>query len=58
MTGGDQFTTKQFIFKLESLGILHYAEEYIADNSNKLWADDGRALNDMLPFFDTYLQFE
>ena len=44
--------------KLENLGIEHYAEEYIGNHGNKLWTDDGRALNDMLPFFDTYLKFE
>ena len=37
--------------KLEDLGISHYAEEYIGNHGNKLWTDDGRALNDMLPFF-------
>jgi hypothetical protein len=36
----------------------HYAEEYIGTHGNKLWTDDGRALNDMLPFFNTYLAFE
>ena len=47
-----------FSQKLETLGINHYAEEYIGNHGNKLWTDDGRALNDMLPFFDTYLKFE
>ena len=51
-------TCRMFSQKLESLGINHYAEEYIGTHSNKLWTDDGRALNDMLPFFDTYLKFE
>ncbi len=51
-------TSLLFSKKLENLGINHYAEEYIGDHVNKLWTDDGRALNDMLPFFDTYLQFE
>jgi len=51
-------TCKIFSQKLENLGIEHYAEEYIGNHSNKLWTDDGRALNDMLPFFDTYLNFE
>ncbi len=44
--------------KLENLGIEHLAEEYIGSHGNKLWTDDGRALNDMLPFFDSYLKFE
>ncbi|MRI02489.1 esterase family protein [Kriegella sp. EG-1] len=50
-------TCLEFSKKLEALGIKHYAEIYIGDHSNKLWTDDGRALNDMLPFFDTYLTF-
>jgi pimeloyl-ACP methyl ester carboxylesterase len=49
---------KIFSQKLENLGINHYAEEYIGTHGNKLWTDDGRALNDMLPFFNTYLKFE
>ena len=49
---------KNFSQMLENLGIEHYAEEYIGTHINKLWTDDGRALNDMLPFFDTYLKFE
>jgi enterochelin esterase-like enzyme len=51
-------TCRMFSQKLESLGINHYAEEYIGDHGNKLWTDDGRALNDMLPFFNTYLKFQ
>lgn len=51
-------TCRMFSEKLESLGINHYAEEYIGTHTNKLWTEDGRALNDMLPFFDTYLKFE
>lgn len=44
--------------RLENLGINHYAEIYVGDHGNKLWTDDGRALNDMLPFFNTYLEFK
>ena len=51
-------TCQMFSQKLENIGINHYAEEYIGTHSNKLWTDDGRALNDMLPFFNTYLKFE
>lgn len=50
-------TSLEFSKKLENLGIEHFAEIYIGDHSNKLWTDDGRALNDMLPFFNTYLNF-
>ena len=51
-------TCMMFSQKLENLGIYHYAEEYIGTHGNKLWTEDGRALNDMLPFFDTYLVFD
>lgn len=51
-------TCRIFSQKLENLGVRHYAEEYIGTHSNKLWTDDGRALNDMFPFFNTYLKFK
>jgi len=44
--------------KLENLGIAHFAEEYIGDHGNKIWTNDGRVLNDLLPFFNDYLKFE
>ena len=44
--------------RLENLGINHYAEEYIGDHGNKIWTKDGRVLNDMLPFFNDYLNFK
>jgi enterochelin esterase-like enzyme len=44
--------------RLENLGITHFAEEYIGDHNNKIWAKDGRVLNDLLPFFNDYLDFE
>jgi predicted alpha/beta superfamily hydrolase len=50
-------TCRIFSQKLENLGVKHYAEEYIGTHGNKIWTDDGRALNEMLPFFDTYLNF-
>ncbi|MEY4384077.1 MAG: hypothetical protein RI995_1619 [Bacteroidota bacterium] len=43
--------------RLENLGINHFAEEYIGDHGNKIWTDDGRVLNDLLPFFNDYLIF-
>ncbi|MEO9891353.1 alpha/beta hydrolase-fold protein [Aurantibacter sp.] len=49
---------KTFSQKLENLGIEHLAEEYIGTHGNKIWTEDGRVLNDMLPFFDTYLTFK
>jgi S-formylglutathione hydrolase FrmB len=47
-----------FSQKLDSLGIMHYAEEYLGMHSDKIWTDDGRALNSMLPFFDAFLTFQ
>lgn len=47
-----------FSKKLENLGIPHYAEEYLGDHSNKVYTDDGRVIERMLPFFDRYLVFE
>ncbi len=51
-------TCRIFSQKLENHGIDHYAEEYLGNHGNKLWTDDGRAMNDMLPFFNTFLVFE
>lgn len=47
-----------FSQELENHGIEHYAEEYIGTHVNKIWTIDGRVLNEMLPFFNDYLQFE
>ncbi|MDN3657451.1 alpha/beta hydrolase-fold protein [Ferruginibacter paludis] len=47
-----------FSQELENHGIEHYAEEYIGTHTNKIWTTDGRVLNDLLPFFNDYLQFE
>lgn len=55
---GLKATCITFSRKLENLGINHYAEEYIGTHTNKIWTDDGRVLNDMLPFFNRYLNFE
>ncbi|MEJ7643502.1 MAG: alpha/beta hydrolase-fold protein [Chryseolinea sp.] len=48
---------RQMSKKLEALGIEHYAEEYIGTHIYKLWTADGRALNDMFPFFNMYLSY-
>ncbi|MBD1260840.1 esterase family protein [Maribacter polysiphoniae] len=50
-------TCLEFSKKLEAFGINHYAETYIGNHTNKLWTEDGRALNSMLPFFNMYLKF-
>jgi enterochelin esterase-like enzyme len=44
--------------RLENLGINHFAEEYIGDHGNKIWTNDGRVLNELLPFFNDYLKFQ
>lgn len=49
---------EMFSEKLENIGINHYAEKYIGTHDSKIYTDDGRVLNAMLPFFDTYLKFE
>jgi enterochelin esterase-like enzyme len=49
---------KDFSRELEKFGIKHFAEEYLGDHANMLWTDDGRAMTDMLPFFNRYLVFE
>jgi hypothetical protein len=46
-----------FSQKLENLGIEHFAEEYIGTHTNRIWTEDGRVLNSMLPFFNIYLQY-
>lgn len=46
-----------FSQKLENLGIEHFSEEYIGNHVNKIWTTDGRVLNDLLPFFNEYLNF-
>ncbi len=51
-------TCRIFSVRLENLGIKHYAEEYLGDHVNKIYTDDGRFLNDMLPFFNEFLRFE
>jgi S-formylglutathione hydrolase FrmB len=51
-------TCKMFSQKLEKLGVNHYAEEYIGTHGSKICSDDGRLLNELLPFFNTYLSFE
>lgn len=50
------FTSLQFSKKLEAYRINHFAEEYIGDHGNMLGGFDGRIFNELLPFFDKYLQ--
>jgi hypothetical protein len=46
-----------FSQRLENLGVEHFSEEYIGNHVNKIWTSDGRVLNDLLPFFNEYLNF-
>ncbi len=47
-----------FTRDLDDLGIEHEAEEYRGNPWNKVWTDDGRFYNRVLPFFARYLVFE
>ena len=50
-------TCRMFSQRLETLAIHHYAEEYIGTHGSKIMTMDGRVLNEMLPFFDKWLEF-
>lgn len=51
-------TSWKFSQKLDEIGIKHFAEEYNGSHIDKVYTEDGRFLNDMLPFFNNYLNFE
>jgi len=57
---GERFTQQCDMFsqRLENVGITHFAEEYIGTHTSGIFTKDGRVPNDMLPFFETYLDFE
>jgi len=38
---------------LKEFGINHFAEEYNGSHQDKNYTDNGRFMNDMLPFFKT-----
>lgn len=56
---GDRFTIQCEMFsqRLENVGIKHFAEEYIGTHGNNIYTEEGRIPNQMLPFFDSYLDF-
>lgn len=60
--GSDDFFThipptgKVLSQKLKILGINHNADEYAGSHMDKIYSDDGRFLNYMLPFFNTNLK--
>jgi len=57
---GERFLQQCNMFsqRLENVGIYHFAEEYIGTHVSGIWTKDGRVVNNMLPFFDFYLDFE
>lgn len=56
---GDRFVIQCMMFsqRLENVGIKHFAEEYIGTHVNNIYTENGRIPNQMLPFFDSYLDF-
>ena len=57
---GERFTLQNMLFsqRLENVGIKHFAEEYIGTHTNNIYTEDGRFPQQMLPFFNYYLDFE
>ena len=57
---GERFTLQNMLFsqRLENVGIKHFAEEYIGTHTNNIYTEDGRLPQQMLPFFNYYLDFE
>lgn len=57
---GDRFTIQCEMFsqRLENAGITHFAEEYIGTHVNGIYTLEGRIPQQVLPFFDLYLEFE
>ncbi len=51
-------TCLQFSKKLEWYGVNHFAEEYLGGHAEYLEGTDGRIYTEILPFFDTYLNFQ
>jgi S-formylglutathione hydrolase FrmB len=49
-------TTMELSKKLESLGIKHFAEEYIGDHGNMIDGYEGRVFTEVFPFFQRYLK--
>lgn len=56
---GDRFTIQCSMFsqRLENAGITHFAEEYIGTHVSDIFTPEGRLPQQMLPFFDYYLDF-
>jgi len=56
---GDRFTIQCNMFsqRLENVGITHFSEEYIGTHTSGIYTEDGRIPQQMLPFFNMYLDF-
>lgn len=56
---GDRFTLQCDMFsqRLENVGINHFAEEYIGTHGSGIYTKEGRIPQQVLPFFDLYLDF-
>lgn len=57
---GERFTTQCQMFsqRLENAGVPHFAEEYIGTHVSDIYTPEGRVPQQMLPFFDYYLEFD
>ncbi len=57
---GERFTIqcKMFSQQLENVGITHFSEEYIGTHVSGIYTKEGRIPQQVLPFFDLYLDFE
>lgn len=51
-------TCINFSKMLEQYGIKHYAEGYLGGHASHLSGTKGRIYTDLLPFFDTYLEYK
>lgn len=49
---------KMFSQQLENVGITHFSEEYIGTHVSGIYTKEGRIPQQVLPFFDTYLEFD
>lgn len=57
---GDRFTLQCDMFsqRLENVGITHFAEEYIGTHGSGIYTKEGRIPQQVLPYFDFYLEFD
>ena len=56
---GERFTIQCMMFsqRLENVGVVHFAEEYIGTHTSGIYTKEGRLPQQVLPFFDEYLEF-